>query len=296
LSPVAKPPQSPKDEVENIRPWQGSSVANQRYQFHVIFSSVPLGPEAHGHSQEPEVHFKTGGAGTDTLIPGDSASFTDRWAPRLVDERALASTAGFRDGVRAPLTASEFAARAPPRAQAAGCACERQGPLGLGSKNAWDADDCCPWIAVADGGRTLRAAYSGVRARSGLARAREAFSSGRHYWEVTLRRFGVGGQGRHCVGVAGPELPREAAGDFALGASAERAAGLCLQHCEAVQGARRPAPYGRASCQEGDVSLRPPRPPRLQPRRARRSPCTPRPAPGTVSPRRGRPTGARACR
>jgi hypothetical protein len=56
--------------------WHGTSLAHQRYQYHVMLSHVPLKMEAQEHEEEKKFDWTeasecTGGGKTDTLLPGE---------------------------------------------------------------------------------------------------------------------------------------------------------------------------------------------------------------------------------
>jgi hypothetical protein len=84
------------DRSGKKHPLYGVSLANQRYQYHMMLSQIPLkekDADLFQTSPGDETEAWTGGAKTDTLMPGSSHSNAVRWAPRpassLTDLSAL---------------------------------------------------------------------------------------------------------------------------------------------------------------------------------------------------------------
>jgi SPRY domain. len=119
--------------------------------------------------------------------------------------------------------------------------------------NSWSMSDKHNCIAVGANGLTLTPNYTSMRECNGLVRAQQGYYSGRHYFEITLERFSVAGQGWHCIGVAGPDDVLEGQpGQIMMGTS-DTAACLCLENCQKLKATGRPMEYGKRAVKQGDV-------------------------------------------
>jgi len=301
--------------------WHGTSLAHQRYQYHMLLSHVALKLEEDEPNEEGKINWTeagecTGGSKTDTLLPGSSNSNSLRWPPlpvgHLADLRPLdakwraaapercASTqsrsstpSGVSSGPMhlakplkrldaVPLTASAFVDMSRKDKEARRQARERrrifehakkqgvedveswlesleanksENPAAKAnySNNRWSSNDKHRWLAVSDDGLTVTPSYTGTQYCNGLVRAKQGFWSGRHYWEITLDRFSVNGEGWHCIGVADPEVPLQGnEGQIVMGAS-QAAACLYLENCQKMRASGRPLEYGKRAVKQGDV-------------------------------------------
>ena len=86
------------DKSGRKHPWHGTSLAHQRYQYHMLLSHVALKMEENEPNEEGKISWTeasecTGGGKTDTLLPGSSNSNSVRWPPlpvgHLADLRPL---------------------------------------------------------------------------------------------------------------------------------------------------------------------------------------------------------------
>jgi len=308
-------------------PWFGTSLANQRYQYHMMLSQVPM---KHDNWQDPdfatsrskhtwnESQSATEGSKTDTLVPGSSCSNSLRWTPLpagpLTDLHVLAAKrAASPERTRTPcsfgeraLTPSSFGgAKSSTRARSAGPVDNKEVPLtiagfiqasrtakeeerltrerrvmseyakrrgvqdieswleglaenkenqsGKNQSNRWSSIDKHEWIALSADGLTVMPSYKSVKDYNGLVRAEQGYYSGRHYWEITLERFSVVGQGWHYVGVASPDVPLQGQPGEILMGSRNDSACLCLENCQKLRETGRPIAYGKRAIKEGNV-------------------------------------------
>jgi len=86
-----------------------------------------------------------------------------------------------------------------------------------------------------------------------LVRADHSYYSGRHYWEITLERFSVAGQGWHCLGVAGQDVGVQGDHGRIIMSTSQNAACLCLENCQKLRATGRPIEYGKRTVKQGDV-------------------------------------------
>lgn len=289
------------DKSGRKHPWYGTSLANQRYQFHMMLSNVALKQEDQDHdpaskSKWDELQECTEGSKTDTLVPGASVSNSLRWAPLpagpltdlnvLVDKRSAspnrASSHDSLSRTKVPLTCTGFVLTSRAAKEAERQARERrrifehakkQGVEDFASwleslegnksskdsvkidysRNRWSASDKHESISVSADGLTIAPNYRSMKDSNGLVRAEMGYYSGRHYWEITLQRFAVAGQGWHCIGVASNVLDRDAYPDEIVMSSSQDAACLCLENCQKLRGSGRPQEYGKRAVKQGDV-------------------------------------------
>jgi hypothetical protein len=117
--------------------------------------------------------------------------------------------------------------------------------------NRLSGSDCHANLEVMPGGTSVRPNYKAMLDKNYLVRGERGYAEGRHYWEVTLTRFGVVGVGMHCIGVSSPGDPTEAGEQYCMGES-RAAAAMMLGHCEKMRGGKTEA-YGRRSVKQGDV-------------------------------------------
>ena len=298
------------DKSGKSHPWRGTSLANQRYQYHMMLSHVnlKLKPEdvgscsAHGWD---ELQDCTGGSKSDTLIPGSSVSNGPRWAPLPVgpltdlgphslrraaspdrtasliartDSLGRDSTLSGQGAQPVPLTGEAFVHSSRAAKEAERKARERrrifehakrQGVEDVESwlaslddnkdvstehrRNSWSTSDKHDCIAVGVDGLSLTPNYRSMLECNGLVRAHENYYSGRHYFEITLERFAVAGQGWHCIGVASPDDVLEGQPGQILMGNSTSAACLCLENCQKLRTTGRPIEYGKRAVKQGDV-------------------------------------------
>jgi len=297
------------DKSGKSHPWLGTSLANQRYQYHMMLSHIDLKhkPDDADPAQPADWDEKqdcTGGSKTDTLIPGSSVSNGPRWVPlpvgpltdlgphtlkRAASPDRFASLMGRTEsfgrdstmsnqGREVPLTGAAFVQKARAIKESERKARERrrifehakrQGVEDVESwlaslddnkevdfeisSNRWSNTDKHDYVAVSADGLTLTPNYQGMQDCNGLVRAQQGYYSGRHYFEITLERFAVAGQGWHYIGVAGPDDVLEGVpGQMILGNSAN-AACLCLENCQKLRATGRPMEYGKRAVKQGDT-------------------------------------------
>lgn len=275
-------------DLRDDKQWRGTSLSNQRYQYHVLFSRVnlktePTGSEVDEHLRWTEDSNATGGAKSDSLLPGCSHTNGIRWAPTMVSHDLLKKTEAFRDGITAPSTGEKFiqAARAEKweereqreryrvhqHAKKQGVQDVDSWLMSVGHRgstasteasrafddkqNRWNRQDKHSWLQVSTDGLSVRAGYKSIQDRNGMVRAERGFVTGRHFWTITLDSFDVVGQGWHVVGVAGEEDSLESPpGGTAIGSGT--GAGLFLEHCQKVRGGALPQAYGKRGVKAGD--------------------------------------------
>jgi hypothetical protein len=121
------------------------------------------------------------------------------------------------------------------------------------AKNRWSMKDRHRWIAVSADGLTITPSYTSTQDCNGLVRTEQGFWSGRHYWEITLDRFAVVGEGWHCIGVADPDIPLQGHEGQSIMGTSQSSACLCLENCQKMRGSGRPIEYGKRAVKQGDV-------------------------------------------
>lgn len=297
------------DKSGKSHPWLGTSLANQRYQYHMMLSHIDLKDKADGADPPQPADWDekqdcTGGSKTDTLIPGSSVSNGPRWVPLPVgpltdlgphtlkraaspDRSAslIARTESLgRDstlsnqGREVPMTGAAFVQKSRAVKESERKARERrrifehakrQGVEDVeswlaslddnkevdfeNSSNRWSNADKHDYVAVSADGLTLTTNYKCMQECNGLVRAQQGYYSGRHYFEITLERFAVAGQGWHCIGVAGPDDVLEGVPGHMIMSNSADAACLCLENCQKLRATGRPMEYGKRVVKQGDT-------------------------------------------
>ena len=120
------------------------------------------------------------------------------------------------------------------------------------TSNCWGKDqhEC---VSVSHCGLILTPNYTSMQDYNVLVRAHLGLHTGRHYWEITLERFALCGQGWHCIGVASKDVATQGEPGQIVMSSNKHAACLCLENCQKLRGSARPSEYGKRSIKQGDV-------------------------------------------